>query len=261
MAKSLGADVTLVTCELASSGPDPFDRAALEGLGVLELPRLRGKPMPRYANEYDEDGNRTQYLIEQGDVLPASAAPSTRPERFSAPVDVLLYAPAFHELPAPPMTPIPAKVTAIALQGLLRDVDAALRVFPHRAPAAQVAEWLPVVAFAFLSDEDTFNAEAFAKRASDRGPAVFLTRGHHGAQLFAGGEAHDLEALPASIVEPTGAGDCFSTAFLVRYAETGDVEDASRFALAAGALAVEGTGLAAVPTRAEIEQRLARVAA
>jgi sugar/nucleoside kinase (ribokinase family) len=176
-------------------------------------------------------------------------------------VDVLLYAPAFHELPAPPRTPIAANVTAISLQGLLRDVDADLRVFPHRAPAAQVAEWLPVVEFAFLSDEDTFNAEAFAKWASDRGPAVFLTRGHHGARLFAEGESRELEALPANVVEPTGAGDCFSTAFLVRYAETGDMDDACRFALAAGALAVEGEGLSAVPTRAQIEQRLAWVAA
>ncbi|MCK9521175.1 MAG: PfkB family carbohydrate kinase, partial [Dehalococcoidia bacterium] len=70
-----------------------------------------------------------------------------------------------------------------------------------------------------------------------------------------------LPAFAAEPVEPTGAGDCFATAFTVRFAETGDIDEASRFALAAGALAVEAHGLAAIPSRAAIEARLRKVAA
>jgi sugar/nucleoside kinase (ribokinase family) len=62
-------------------------------------------------------------------------------------------------------------------------------------------------------------------------------------------------------VDPTGAGDCFATAFAVRYAETESFAEAGWFAAAAGALAVEGYGLAGVPTRAAIEQRMKQVAA
>ena len=62
-------------------------------------------------------------------------------------------------------------------------------------------------------------------------------------------------------MDPTGAGDCFSMAFIVRMVETGDMDEACRFALAAGSLAVESSGIATIPTRAAVEARLQGVAA
>ncbi|MEX0784013.1 MAG: PfkB family carbohydrate kinase [Dehalococcoidia bacterium] len=260
-AQALGADVTLVTCELASAGPVPFDRSALGGLRVIELPRLRGKAMPRYANTYDDEGNRTQLLVEQGDLLPASLVQDREPPRFRAPVDVLLYAPAFHELTSPPAAAIPARATAVALQGFLRDVRPTFEVWQHREPWAQVADWVDVADFAFLSEEDTAQPLALARHLAKQGVAAFLTRGYRGATLLSREDERELAALPANVTDPTGAGDCFCTAFLVRHAETGDIDEAARFALAAGALAVERPGLLGIPTRAEVEQRLAAVAA
>jgi sugar/nucleoside kinase (ribokinase family) len=48
---------------------------------------------------------------------------------------------------------------------------------------------------------------------------------------------------------------------MVRLAETDDLALAMRFALAAGALAVEGSGIAGLPTREAIEARINREAA
>jgi sugar/nucleoside kinase (ribokinase family) len=89
-----------------------------------------------------------------------------------------------------------------------------------------------------------------------------LTRGYNGATLFdSDGSHHHWNALRASPVDPTGAGDCFASAFLFRLAETNELAAAMRFALAAGALAVEGSGLAGIATREAIESRMTREAA
>ncbi|MBI2468198.1 MAG: hypothetical protein HYV62_10340, partial [Candidatus Rokubacteria bacterium] len=60
---------------------------------------------------------------------------------------------------------------------------------------------------------------------------------------------------PAVEVEPTGAGDVFAAAFLIRYNATGDPWDAAAFAAVAGALTVEGEGIAGVPTRERLLER------
>lgn len=256
MALALGASATLITCELVSAGGSPFNRSALAGIQVIELPRLKAKRMPRYANDYDEQGDRTQYLVEQGDVLPVGLVQSIDPPRFTDPVDVLIYAPAFHELPRPPASAIPARHTAVSLQGFLRDVDRELRVFRHKAPMDQVMEWAPVADFVFLSEEDTANAALLSRQLMRTGVSTFLTRGFQGALLFDDEGEHEFPAIPATPADPTGAGDCFATAFMVRHAETGDVPQSVQFALAAGSLAVETAGPGQVPTRAQVEMRL-----
>lgn len=260
-AHALGAAVTLLTCELVSAGPAPFDRSALDSLDVIELPRFRDRPMPRYSNTYDSAGNRAQLLVEQGDVLPVGFVQSGEAPRFQTPVDVLVYAPAFHELAQPPASAVPARITAVSLQGLLRDVTPAMEVFQHRAPWPQVSDWVAVADFAFFSEEDTAQPDALARHIADQGCRVFVTKGYQGAVLFTPEGDHTYAALPAHPTDPTGAGDCFSTAFLVRFGETGDVDVATQFALAAGALAVERPGLDGVPSRDQIQHRLATVAA
>ena len=49
-------------------------------------------------------------------------------------------------------------------------------------------------------------------------------------------------AVPARVVDTTGAGDCFNAAFLARRARGESLADCMDFAMAAGALATEGIG-------------------
>lgn len=245
MALALGAEVTLVTCL-----PAGYDRGVLAGLDVRAID---APSAPLYANSYDSDGNRTQLLLDEGQLLPAAAVLA------AAPADVLIVAPAFHELATLPATP--ARVTGVALQGLLRQRAADGRITPHPEPWAQVAPFVAPGSFAFFSDEDTAEPVTLAKHIATAGATAVLTRGWRGAVRFEGNEEHVLAALPATSIDPTGAGDCFATAFVVRMLETGDPAEASRFALAAGALAVEGVGIAGVPTRERVEACSRREAA
>jgi sugar/nucleoside kinase (ribokinase family) len=74
--------------------------------------------------------------------------------------------------------------------------------------------------------------------------------------VFAEGRWREMAAFPEAEVDPTGAGDTFATAFLIRLHETGDAGEAARFAAAAASLSVGGIGAAAMPVRAEIEERM-----
>ncbi len=65
-----------------------------------------------------------------------------------------------------------------------------------------------------------------------------------------------MPAFPATERDPTGAGDVFAAALLVRLHETGDPLDAARFAARVAAASIEGRGVSMVPTRVEVERWL-----
>jgi len=240
MAANLGAKVKLIT--RVSTG---YDRTVFEGIDVHALP---AETACRYANRYDEAGARTQLLLAPGEPIAVA-------EIQAEDADALVIAPAYHEFEAVPHDG--PKVRAVMLQGTLRSTDGQ-RVIPHPNPERQARELVTPGSFAFLSEEDTADPDALARSLAKTGANVFVTRAQHGASLFGDGSRVDLAAVrTAGVVDPTGAGDCFATAFVVRMVETGDIEVASRFALAAGSLAVEGPGIAGIPGRAAIERRLA----
>ena len=78
---------------------------------------------------------------------------------------------------------------------------------------------------------------------SNRFEVVALTLGEGGCVVLAPGiEPTVVEAVPASLVDPTGAGDSFSAGFLAEWVRSGDAVAAARagVALAARAVAVIG---------------------
>lgn len=247
MAHALGCAVTLVT-----TLEPGFPVEVLAGLDV----RAADGQVARYENRYDAAGNRTQQLLAPGSDL--RLVPHLAPgEAF----DVVIYAPAYHEYTRAPLR-FRGAIVGVALQGVLRSVDAGGRVIPNPRPLEAAGALVRPGWCAFLSEEDTAAPEALAAALAARQTLVVLTRGYNGATLFElDGSTTSYPAVPAQANEPTGAGDCFATAFLVRLAETDSVDAAMRFALAAGALAVEAPGLAGVASRAAIEERMTREAA
>jgi ribokinase len=89
-----------------------------------------------------------------------------------------------------------------------------------------------------------------------RHPAqIVLTLGARGARILPEGPA--LPALPARVVDTTGAGDCLTGAVAAALAEGRSLEDAVRLGLAAASICVERHGCQpAMPARAEAELRL-----
>jgi len=172
----------------------------------------------------------------------------------------VFYTPAYHEFRRAPLR-FKGSIVGVSLQGPLRMITGRGRVIPHSHPRSVVDKFMHRGWLAFFSEEDCPDAEALAEYIADLGAVAVLTRGYNGATLFdSDGTQLHWDALEARPVDPTGAGDCFASAFLFRLAETEDLAAAMRFALAAGALAVEGKGLAGIASREEIEQRMTREA-
>jgi len=84
---------------------------------------------------------------------------------------------------------------------------------------------------------------------------VVITLGAQGALAVTQDTEHYAPAFPVTPVDPTGAGDAFCCAFSVALAESRSLEDALRFANAAGALCVTVAGAEpSLPYRASIER-------
>jgi len=246
MALALGAQVTLAT-SLSST----YDRSVLSGLDIVEM---AADENPRYRNVYGADGRRQQHLDCAGSPL------ADLPWDAVEAADVLFVAPAFHEFTGIPH--VPCSLIALEFQGLLRQRLEGGLVRPVDDPVAATAAFARPGALAFFSDEDVPGAAPFAAALSLLGLTVAVTHGHHGATLFRDGSSETFAAIPAAReLDPTGAGDCFATAFAIRYAETNSLRAAMDFGLAAGSLSVEGAGIAGIPTRERIEERLERRAA
>lgn len=235
---------------LATGMEAGYPADALRGLRVVATPV---DSLPRYENRYDGAGTRSQLLLAEG-----SSMPDALFEQMPA-CDVLFLAPAYHEIERWPV--VRSGVRAASLQGMLRATDSVQRVV-HRPGAWQAVRQIAQRgALCFLSDEDTDDAAALGRRIAAAGAIAVVTHGPSGATRYDEGGELTRPATVATPVDPTGAGDCFAMAYAVRVAETRDHDLAFSFALAAGALAVEGVGIAGIPSRAAIEERLAKVAA
>ena len=106
----------------------------------------------------------------------------------------------------------------------------------------------------FLSQEDVGIDVAGAVAMFQRVPLGALTAGESGALLFVNGERFEVRPHPVQEVDGTGAGDVFAAAFLIDYQRHGNPWDAAAVAACAGALAVEGEGVAAIPDRTALER-------
>jgi len=148
----------------------------------------------------------------------------------------------------------PSSLVGLTPQGYLRNRDDQGRVSPRVWTRA--GQFLPHID-ALIVSEDDLAGEAGALRSQLGLPGVaVVTEGAGGATLYHRGKAIHVFPRKTRVLDPTGAGDVFAAAFLVRLAETDDPHEAARFANVAASLSVEKAGVASAPDRGEIEAAL-----
>jgi hypothetical protein len=144
-------------------------------------------------------------------------------------------------------------LVGVTPQGWMRQWDASGLVSPCAwRDAERVLARADVVV---LSSEDVGGDDALIHRYARWAQLLVVTLGSAGARVYCRGEARHYPAFAVETVDPTGAGDVFATAFLVRYAESRDPSDAAHFANCAASFVVEGLGASRLPTRAQVEVR------
>jgi sugar/nucleoside kinase (ribokinase family) len=242
-AHRLGMSVGVVT-----AAADDFDVGAQ--LPFAQVLKQRSDETTTFENHYDH-GQRKQRLHARASRIDAGAVP--REWRAAA---IALIGPVFGEID-PAMTATFAERTLVGVspQGWLRALDADGNVV--RAAYDGAPFWRGADAI-FVSDEDLLGGRDDVLRWTEDGAMIAMTESGRGAQIYTGGAWKRIDAFPEDEVDPTGAGDTFATAFLIRLRETGDTAEAARFAAAAASLSVGGVGVDATPSRAQIEERMRR---
>ena len=286
-ALSAGPDVLLighVTCDLVSAGRDSADRDSDYRIGgtvsfasvtatrlgrratvitraaantdLSELPaevELHVLPSPvttTFANVYTEHG-RIQYCYAQA--LPITA--NDIPPHLHRPRAVLL-GPLVDEIGPDVARLFDAHTLVVAVpQGWMRRWDETGRVYSK--PWDSAPDILPHLDVLALSLEDIDYDLSRLEPALEKVPLVVLTEYHDGSTIYRRLENGDIEETkiaprPAAEFDPTGAGDVFATAFMIRLQETGDPVQSARFANVTASFSVERPGVSGVPTREQV---------
>ena len=113
---------------------------------------------------------------------------------------------------------------------------------------------LPTESEAQRLTDETDPRRATQKLAHKPGAIIVLKRGPQGCAIFQDGERLDIPGFAVEEIDPTGAGDCFSAAFIAGLQAGWPLKQVGRFANAAGALAVTKLGpMEGAPTIQQVE--------
>jgi sugar/nucleoside kinase (ribokinase family) len=212
---------------------------------------IAGRPSPvstTFENSYDGSG-RTQRVFEQADPIGRDDVP----EDWRT-ASVVLLGPVCGELPPDASRWFHGKLTGASAQGWLRQIGGDQQV--RRTSWRDEPFWTGCQTL-FVSIEDLAGEDSALYGWTRDVEVVVVTSDRKGARVHADGAWRAIDAYPAAEVDPTGAGDVFAAAFLVRYHETSDWKESTRFASAAAACSVEAIGVEGIAGRAAIEARMA----
>ena len=110
-----------------------------------------------------------------------------------------------------------------------------------------------------ISPEDVNFDEERIEEIVNICPVVAVTEAEAGARLYWHGDVRRFRAPAMQEIDPTGAGDIFAAAFLVRLKQTRDPWGAARFATNISAFSVQRSGLDSIPTSDEIKLSMVEV--
>jgi hypothetical protein len=221
-------------------------QAYLQGIALHVVP---AEQTTTFENVYGPEG-RTQYVRVAAPPIPADAVP---PGWDATPVVHL--GPVAQEVPAELAGAFsPSTLIGATPQGWLRGWDETGLV-RHR-PWREAERVLARVGVLIFSAEDVGGDLGLVRQYAEMAPLAVVTDHRNGCVVWEGGRQTRHPAFDVPEVDPTGAGDVFATAFLLRYAETRDSDAAARFANCAASFVVEGHGTSVLPTQEQVEHRL-----
>jgi sugar/nucleoside kinase (ribokinase family) len=226
---------------------DDADLSALEGRSVFRV------PSDTLTLRHDfPDGERAQSLVRPaGRTLTPDDAPSGWPPPATLilgpllpeDVDVVEFVDAY-----------PGAEVALLAQGLQRAVLPDGRIAHRAQPSSALIDCARPNVSIFLSDEEVrLWAAGALEHLAARAGRVVVTHGRAGASIIDRHGRREVSAMPAQVVDATGAGDVFAAAFILAL-RAGEAF-AGRLAAAYAAAAVEVRGAGALPSLAEIEAR------
>ena len=224
---------------------DPRDPVLADLPPEVQLVNVPAEHSTTFENRY-EGNTRTQWMYHRAHTLkPAMLPPAWRAARL------VHLAPIADEVEASFVDAFPEARLCVTPQGWMR-----LRAPDNRVLTrdwAQAEQVLPRCALAVLSEEDIHHAPELERAYAQLAPLLVLTRAERGGTVYAAEQNFDFPAYPvARAVDPTGAGDVFTTALHIALARLGELAPALRVAAYVAARSVTRVGLAGAPTADEV---------
>lgn len=235
------------------AGPD-VDLSVLKAIADVRV--LASESTTTFANIYTPAG-RVQYCYHPAPPILADELDAD----LHHPATVLL-GPLVSEIgPDIPILFDEDTLVAAVPQGWMRSWDETGLVSPREWPESE--RFLPHLDALILSIEDIGFELSRLNPFIEHVPLVVLTQYRDGSTIYGrrdDGSRYQIEVppRPANEVDPTGAGDTFATAFLLRLRESGDPVHSARYANVAASFGVEGIGVEAIPDNEEILNYMAR---
>lgn len=228
-AQALGCSTAVVT----SAAPDFDFDSALPDISVVHHP---AEQTTTFENVYTPSG-RVQTIHAVAGPLAAGGVPEAW---RSAPI--IHLAPLANEVDPQMIHLFEGSIIGLTSQGWLRRWDERGRVYCREWPAAQ--EIFPLATAVILSEEDLLDRRML-EQYRQWARLLVLTRGPKGCTVYQDGRGSDYPAPSVQEVNPTGAGDIFAAAFLIRLHGSGDIGAAALFANQVAAYSVTQKNLSA----------------
>ena len=108
---------------------------------------------------------------------------------------------------------------------------------------------------AFMSDDDILGMPLLLEQLKDSIEYVVVTHGINGVSIHHNNLIEHYPSYQTHPVDPTGAGDIFSIAFLCAFYKTGNLTYAASFGHSAASLSIEGLGISTIPSLNQIQER------
>ena len=225
-----------------------FDGIPLTLVDATDGIPAKGSLTTTFSNIY-EDGVRRQIV--------KNISTQIRPEHIPSEwldAEIIYLCPVANEIHPDVVHLFPNSLIGASPQGWMRQWDGEGQVSQCRWRDA--LEVLPHVDVVVMSEEDIAPFPDIVDEYAELADIVILTKGERGCTLFRDGQETDSPAFAVNVLDPTGAGDVFATAFLSSFYQTRDMYKASVFANCAASFVVEKDGTEGIPDLALVRSRL-----
>lgn len=216
----------------------------------IELYALPSAQTLTFENIYTDLG-RVQIIHAFADAIGVEDIPKSLHENNPP---IVLLGPLARELDARVAGLFPDALLGIVPQGWMRHWDA--RGHVSVTPLDCHDDVLRFADVLVVSTEDVGHDLKLAQCYAEMVKVMVLTRGQHGCDVYYDNHITHVRPRRALEIDPTGAGDTFTAAFLIRYSETRDPVEAARFANVTASFSVEGPSYTAMPSREQVDAYL-----
>lgn len=236
-------NLKLNTAILSSFGEDYLFRNLFDG---IQLKVVSADQTTIFQNEYTE-GLRQQHLLARANDIRTSDLPEEWEKS-----KMVLIGPIANEVDFKFLDIFEEAIICVNPQGWMRRWDAKGKVFNNKFDHY---EKLVKADMTIISEDDVQKDYKVIKELAAILEVLIVTKGDRGCDVYFKNKRTSFSAFPAKMKDATGAGDTFSTAFLVNYFETQDLFKSAKYANIAASFCIEALGISGLPNRQLIEER------